>query len=130
MLPSNPVPPSDSAPPPDSGAPRSSNLPPVPEPTTGALIGVEVSYAEPQRAIVKTFRLDSPASIADVLRLAAADPAFAGVDVLHSAVGIFGRLASSSQPLSHGDRVEIYRPLAADPKSARRARAREAGRRS
>jgi len=86
-------------------------------------IGVEVSYAEPERAVVKTFRLGYPACIADVLRLAAADPDFAGVDIEHAAVGIFGRLASLSQPLNDGDRVEIYRPLAADPKIARRARA-------
>jgi putative ubiquitin-RnfH superfamily antitoxin RatB of RatAB toxin-antitoxin module len=90
-------------------------------------IDVEVSYAEPQRAVVKRFRLGSPASIDDVLRLAAADPAFAGVDIAHAAVGVFGRLAPSSQPLNDGDRVEIYRPLAADPKSARRARARQSG---
>jgi putative ubiquitin-RnfH superfamily antitoxin RatB of RatAB toxin-antitoxin module len=89
-------------------------------------IGVEVSYAEPDRAIVKTFRLGSPACIADVLRLAAGDPAFAGVDIAHAAVGVFGRLAALSQLLNDGDRVEIYRPLAADPKIARRERAREA----
>jgi putative ubiquitin-RnfH superfamily antitoxin RatB of RatAB toxin-antitoxin module len=89
-------------------------------------IGVEVSYAEPDRAIVKTFRLGSPACVADVLRLAAADPEYAGIDIAHAAVGIFGKLAALSQMLNDGDRVEIYRPLAADPKIARRARAREA----
>jgi uncharacterized protein len=41
-------------------------------------------------------------------------------------VGIFGRVCDPGQLLADGDRVEIYRPLAADPKSARRARAREA----
>lgn len=90
-------------------------------------IDVEVSYAEPSRAIVKRFRLGSPASVEDVLRLAAADPDFADIDIAHSAVGVFGRLAPSGQLLNDGDRVEIYRPLAADPKSARRARARQAG---
>ena len=94
-------------------------------PSLPADISVEVSYAEPQRAVVKTYRLSSAASVGDALRLAAADPDFAGVDVAHSAVGIFGKLAPLSQMLNDGDRVEIYRPLAADPKSARRARARE-----
>jgi len=91
-------------------------------------IGIEVAYAEPHRAVVKTFRLALPATVDDVLRLAAADPEFAGIDFTGSAVGIFGRVAALSQELADGDRVEVYRPLAADPKSARRARAREARR--
>jgi uncharacterized protein len=91
-------------------------------------IGIEVAYAEPDRAIVKSYRLAFPATIDDALRLAAADPEFAGIDFTGSAVGIFGRLATPTQVLADGDRVEIYRPLAADPKTARRARAREARR--
>jgi putative ubiquitin-RnfH superfamily antitoxin RatB of RatAB toxin-antitoxin module len=91
-------------------------------------IGIEVTYAEPHRAIVKTYRLGAPATVDDALRLAAADPEFAGIDFAGSAVGIFGRVSALGQPLSDGDRVEIYRPLTADPKAARRARAREARR--
>jgi len=106
-------------------------LPPVPaRPSISADISVDVSYAEQRRAVVKTYRLGSAASVGDALRLAAADPDFAGVDLAHSAVGVFGKLAPSSQLLNDGDRVEIYRPLAADPKNARRARAREARRRT
>ena len=89
-----------------------------------AEIGVEVVYAEPQRAIVKSFRLRAPATVQDALLRAADDPDFAGIDVTHATVGIFGRLAGVGEHLNDGDRVEIYRPLAADPKSARRARAR------
>jgi len=89
-----------------------------------APILVEVSYAEPLRAVVKTYRLVPPATVADVLQLAAADAAFSGVDIAHSQVGVFGRLVRRDQALGEGDRIEIYRPLAADPKSARRARAK------
>ena len=96
--------------------------------TLPADIGIEVTYAEPHRAIVKTYRLMLPATIQDALRLAAADPEFAGIDFAGSAVGIFGRVSALSQLLADGDRVEIYRPLTADPKTARRARAREARR--
>ncbi len=91
-------------------------------------IGIEVAYAEPHRAIVKTYRLTLPATVGDALRLAAADPEFVGIDLAGSTVGIFGRVSAAGQILADGDRVEIYRPLAADPKSARRARAREARR--
>jgi putative ubiquitin-RnfH superfamily antitoxin RatB of RatAB toxin-antitoxin module len=90
---------------------------------------VEVTYAEPGRAIVKAYRLLPPANVADALRLAAADRDFLGVDIAHAAIGVFGRLAPLDQPLGPGGRVEIYRPLTVDPKSARRARAKAQQRR-
>jgi putative ubiquitin-RnfH superfamily antitoxin RatB of RatAB toxin-antitoxin module len=88
-------------------------------------IEIEIAYAaaEPQRVIVKTLRLPSGSRVADALRLAALDPDFIGVDLANSALGIFGRLTRTDHALKEGDRIEIYRPLAADPKAARRARA-------
>jgi putative ubiquitin-RnfH superfamily antitoxin RatB of RatAB toxin-antitoxin module len=86
---------------------------------------IEVVYVEPRRALAKQYRLDAPATIADVLRRAAADPDFHGVDVARAPVGVFGKVASADQALNDGDRVEIYRPLAADPKIARRERAQQ-----
>jgi uncharacterized protein len=88
-------------------------------------IRVEVVYAEPSRAIVKAFTLETPATIAEVLRLAAAEAEFRGLDILNAPVGIFGKLKSADAKLAQGDRVEIYRSLAADPKSARRQRAKD-----
>lgn len=38
-------------------------------------------------------------------------------------VGIWGKVQARDKPLRDGDRVEIYRPLVADPKTARRKRA-------
>ena len=89
------------------------------------LIRVEVVYALPQRAVVKVFRLPAPATVADALARAAADPDFGGIDIAHAAVGVFGRLARPEQLLKEGDRIEIYRALAIDPKAARRARAKQ-----
>jgi putative ubiquitin-RnfH superfamily antitoxin RatB of RatAB toxin-antitoxin module len=86
---------------------------------------IEIAYAEPQRGIVKILRLPPGSCIADALRLAAADPDFAGVDLANSSFGIFGRAAQPDQALKEGDRIEIYRTLAADPKEARRARAKQ-----
>ena len=91
-----------------------------------APLRIEIVYAEPQRAIVKTLHLPAGASVADALQLAALDPEFAGVDLANSALGIFGKLTQGNQLLRQGDRIEIYRPLAADPKEARRARAQQA----
>jgi uncharacterized protein len=89
---------------------------------------IEIAYARPQRAIVKEYRLAPGACVADALQLAALDPDFSGVDLANSAFGIFGKAARAEQALEEGDRIEIYRPLSADPKAARRARARQARR--
>jgi putative ubiquitin-RnfH superfamily antitoxin RatB of RatAB toxin-antitoxin module len=91
---------------------------------------VEVVYAEPARAIVKAYRLDAKATVADVIRLAAADAEFRGLDIVDAAVGVFGKLAAAEQRLQDGDRIEIYRALAADPKAVRRQRAKEQRRRA
>ena len=80
---------------------------------------VEVIYALPRRA--STVRLDLPAGA--TLRDALASCGFE-VDLEKQAFGVFGKRAALDQPLAEGDRVEIYRPLAVDPKEARRRRAR------
>ena len=91
-----------------------------------APLRIEIAYAEPQRALIKSLRLPAGACVADALRLAALDPDFSAVDFANSAVGIFGKLTRRDQPLRQGDRIEIYRSLRADPKEARRARAQQA----
>jgi uncharacterized protein len=91
-----------------------------------APLQIEIAYAEPQRAIVKSVHLAPGSRVADAMRLAALDPEFAEVDLANSAFGIFGRAVRPDHALQHGDRVEIYRPLSADPKAARRARAQQA----
>lgn len=87
-----------------------------------------MAYALPGRAIVQMYRLTDPATVADALGAAAADPAFAGLDLHGCPVGVYGQLARPAQRLEAGDRVEIYRPLGVDPKTARRARVRQGAR--
>ena len=93
---------------------------------SAAPIRIEIAYAEPHRAIVKTLSLPAGSCIADALRLAALDPDFNGVDLVNSPLGVFGRAAGKEYMLKEGDRIEIYRPLAADPKAARRSRVQQA----
>ena len=50
---------------------------------------------------------------------------FPEMELNPQAVGIFSKKASIGQALENGDRVEIYRPLIADPKELRKQRARE-----
>lgn len=47
------------------------------------------------------------------------------IDLQRDKVGIYGKVVGLDQTLEAGDRVEIYRPLIADPKEARRQRAEQ-----
>jgi putative ubiquitin-RnfH superfamily antitoxin RatB of RatAB toxin-antitoxin module len=92
------------------------------------VIRIEIVYAEQQRSIDKSLNVEQGALIADALKLAALDEDFQGVDLANATVGIFGSVASRDRPLKEGDRIEIYRPLAEEPKLARRKRASRSGR--
>ncbi len=81
-------------------------------------IHVELAGAVPFLDGPVGMRLAAGACMADALAVlgAGADDAFE--------FGIWGRKASPATPLRNGDRIEFYRPLIADPKTARRARAK------
>ena len=95
----------------------------------GQPLRVQVVYALPERCWTFTVELGVGACVADAL--AAADLALnlPGVEVDPARLGVFGRTASLETRLHDGDRVEILRPLVADPKQARRQRARDAAKR-
>jgi uncharacterized protein len=80
---------------------------------------VEVVYALARSA--RTVRLELPAGA--TVRDALASCGFE-IDLEKQAFGVFGKRARLDHPLAEGDRVEIYRPLAIDPKEARRRRAK------
>ncbi len=79
---------------------------------------VEVVHARPAHADAVSLELPAGATLRDAL----AASGFA-VDPAKQAFGIFGKRVPLDQRLSPGDRVEIYRRLAVDPKEARRRRA-------
>ena len=88
-----------------------------------ATIRVEVIYARPGGADVVTVRLPPGAVVRDAL--SAAGMAARHPEIDPGSVGIFGKRVRPDAPLADGDRVEIYRPLALDPKERRRQRARQ-----
>ena len=92
---------------------------------TAGLIWVEVVYALPERQ--KLLRLEVPlgATVAEVIEISGIRNDFDDLEIDPGAVGIFSRKVPMDQVLREGDRVEIYRPLIADPKEARRRRADE-----
>ena len=85
------------------------------------LIDVEVAYALPQRQWLVPLRLPKGSRV-DQAIAAAAIPNLPAV--LAGNIGIFMQPTTLDSVLRSGDRVEIYRPLFADPKDARRTRAK------
>jgi putative ubiquitin-RnfH superfamily antitoxin RatB of RatAB toxin-antitoxin module len=84
-------------------------------------IRVAVALAERQEVI--PVELEDGATVADALQAAKAAESFAGIAPAQLRVGIWGKACAMDAALRDGDRVEIYRPLQADPKAMRRARA-------
>jgi len=87
-------------------------------------IRIAVACAGPEGSLEHEFTLTEPATVADALAAASRDPILASAARQATAIGVWGKVRSLAQTLRDGDRVEIYRPLRADPKEARRTRAR------
>jgi putative ubiquitin-RnfH superfamily antitoxin RatB of RatAB toxin-antitoxin module len=85
------------------------------------VLRIEVVYALPGRLTLRRVSLNEGSTVADALRASGLTAEFPEIEALR--VGIFGRTAPRDTVLRDRDRVEIYRPLKADPKEARRARA-------
>ena len=71
----------------------------------------------------RQLRLPSGSTVGDAIRACGLLAQRNEIDMNRNRVGIFGRLVQLDSPLRDGDRVEIYRPLNADPKEVRRRRA-------
>jgi putative ubiquitin-RnfH superfamily antitoxin RatB of RatAB toxin-antitoxin module len=84
---------------------------------------VEVAYATPSRQEVIEVTVPPGATVEQVIRASGVLERFPEIDLAHPCVGIFGERVHLRDPVRDRDRVEIYRPLIADPKEARRARA-------
>lgn len=90
-------------------------------------LAVQVCYALPERQVLKDLRIDEGATIRQAIRASGILEAFPEIDPENCKVGIFGKLKTLDTPLRDQDRVEIYRPLVADPKESRRRRAEKKG---
>ena len=82
-----------------------------------------VAYATPERQWLWAVTLADSATVADALEQARTQVAELEVP-WNADVGIFGELCDRAAVPRDGDRIEIYRPLKADPKESRRERAK------
>jgi len=90
-------------------------------------IEIEVAYAEPERQFLRRITLPTGATVADAIAASRLEAEF-GIDVSELAAGIWSKPVGRDATLMNGDRVELYRPLTADPKETRRRRANRSGR--
>jgi putative ubiquitin-RnfH superfamily antitoxin RatB of RatAB toxin-antitoxin module len=91
--------------------------------SAGRSISVEVVFAKAERQELVALQLAAGSTVADAIERSGLAGRFDDFEVDPSRVGIFSRKVTLDQVLRDGDRVEIYRPLIADPKEARRQRA-------
>ncbi len=92
-------------------------------------IDVEVVYAERERQWRVPLRVAVGTTAIAAIEASGLRLRIPSLRVESNAIGVFGRTVAPDTPLRDGDRVEIYRPLIADPKAMRRARAGKTRRR-
>ena len=85
---------------------------------------VLVAYARPERQEVVPVTADPGATIRQVIAASGICSRFPEIDLEIQPVGVFGLRRRLDERVREGDRIEIYRPLAEDPRQARRRRVR------
>jgi putative ubiquitin-RnfH superfamily antitoxin RatB of RatAB toxin-antitoxin module len=85
-------------------------------------VKVSVAIAWPHRQEVVSLDLEGEPTVADAVAAASAAACLAQADLAACGFGLWGREVAAGTKLREGDRVELLRPLQADPKDARRKR--------
>jgi putative ubiquitin-RnfH superfamily antitoxin RatB of RatAB toxin-antitoxin module len=93
-----------------------------------AVITVEVVYAAVDRQVLLAVTVPMGATVRDALLKSGLNSEFPELDLASCPVGIFGKVVAEPaiRSVQAGDRIEVYRPLLADPKEVRRLRAAKA----
>lgn len=84
---------------------------------------VEVAYALPEKQYLQRVTLEEGATVEEAIRASGLLELRTDIDLAKNKVGIYSRPVKLTDTVQDGDRVEIYRPLIADPKALRRQRA-------
>lgn len=88
-------------------------------------ISVEIAYALPEEQRLLTVSVSEGMEIKDVIESSDILELYPELELDKLDVGIFGKMARMNQKVRDRDRIEIYRPLIADPKEVRKRRAAE-----
>lgn len=88
-------------------------------------IAIEVVYALSDKQTLLKHKVDAGTTALDAVKTSGILDKYPEIDIATTKMGIFGKLIKPDTVLREKDRVEIYRPLIADPKEVRRKRAEE-----
>ena len=88
-------------------------------------ITIEVAYARADKQVILPVHVMPGATAQQAIEQSGILHKFPEIDLSKNKIGIFGKLGKMDAVLKAGDRVEIYRPLIADPKEVRRQREAE-----
>lgn len=88
-----------------------------------AAITVQVCYASATQHYLRELTVEQGCTIEQAIRRSGVLDAIAGIDLALQTVGLYGKKKPLETVLRERDRIEIYRPLVADPKESRRKRA-------
>jgi len=88
-------------------------------------IDIEVVYALPDEQMLFRQPVPEGVTVAEAIKLCGILEKYPEIDLAANKLGIFGKLVKADAALRDGDRIEIYRPLIADPKVVRRMRAEQ-----
>lgn len=86
---------------------------------------VEIAYALPNEQLIIPLKTKLGTTAEQAVLDSGILQKYPEIDLANNQVGIFGKVVKKDTALRHLDRVEIYRPLIADPKEVRRKRAAE-----
>ena len=92
---------------------------------TSEMISVEIAYALPERQTLYRFEVPLGTTVQQGIECSEINSRHPELQLDTMKVGIFGKLAPRDQILREKDRIELYRPLLADPKEVRKQRAAE-----
>lgn len=92
------------------------------------LLSIELAYALPLRQTLIRLQVPPACSLREAILQSGVLERHPEIDLQQVVIGVFSRIAALDDPLHEGDRIEIYRPLVADPKEVRRRRAARARR--
>jgi putative ubiquitin-RnfH superfamily antitoxin RatB of RatAB toxin-antitoxin module len=91
-------------------------------------VRVQVCYALPDAVSLLTVDLDEGQTLEQAIHASGVLARHPEIDLSALKIGVFGKLRQLSDLARAGDRIEIYRPLIADPKDSRRRRAQHKSR--
>lgn len=87
------------------------------------MIAIEVAYASPTDQDILALQVPADATVEQAIQASGILARFPEIDLSQNDVGVFSKATKLDAGLVAGDRIEIYRPLIADPKAARKKRA-------